>query len=407
MVANTKYREKCHGCNKNILKHHTFVICKFCERICHGKCSDKIYNYNFIDETWCCWECSSKEETRYNPFRSYRYDKYSNPEENCIDDIKLIENILENCSRHNFNELDNLLNLNGNTSLSLMFENIDGVASNFDLFSTKILSTTKEISIFTLAETNIDECNKNLFCINGFQPPIYQSKLVGKSKGSGLAIYIKENFLYTDVDEFNQCSCNLESLFIKITNTSEPTFVGVIYRPPNGDRETFLVEFNNLLQKLPSSNVYITGDFNIDLHRNNLDEYESIIFGSGFTPLISTATHFKPGCNPSCIDNIFTNSVDHIIKSGVCPATITHHSPIFCQIATTWKSCEPNIPMKKYDFNESNMIKYENLLSNFLTMNHYYGEVIHSEDGFETLITKMHDLIEKCFLIDESVLKSN
>ena len=34
---------------------------------------------------------------------------------------------------------------------------------------------------------------------------------------------------------------------------------------------------------LPNSNVYITGDFNINLLKNNLDEYESFIFGSGFT----------------------------------------------------------------------------------------------------------------------------
>ena len=85
------------GCNKNILKHHKFVTCKLCERICHSKCSDKIYNYNFIDESWCCWECSSKEEARYNPFRSYRYDKYSNFDANNFNEICQIENILENC----------------------------------------------------------------------------------------------------------------------------------------------------------------------------------------------------------------------------------------------------------------------------------------------------------------------
>ena len=44
MAASTRYRETCHGCNKNILKHHNFVTCKVCERICHGKCSDKVYS---------------------------------------------------------------------------------------------------------------------------------------------------------------------------------------------------------------------------------------------------------------------------------------------------------------------------------------------------------------------------
>ena len=162
MAASTKYRETCHDCNKNILKHHKFVTCKLCERICHSKCADKIYNYNFIDESWCCWECSSKEKARYNRFRSYRYDKYSNPDANNLNKICQIENILENCSRYNFEDLNNVLKNKG-TPVSIMFENIDGIASNFDLFSTKIMSATNKISFLTLAETNLDECNKDLF----------------------------------------------------------------------------------------------------------------------------------------------------------------------------------------------------------------------------------------------------
>ena len=106
-----------------------------------------------------------------------------------------------------------------------MFENIDGVASNFDLFSTKIISATNKISFLT----------------------IYQSKLNGKSKGSGLAIYVKDDFIYSESVEFNQCSPNLESLFIKVTNTNEPTFVGVIYRPPSADKDSSISELNELL----------------------------------------------------------------------------------------------------------------------------------------------------------------
>ena len=37
-------------------------------------------------------------------------------------------------------------------------------------------------------------------------------------------------------------------------------------------------------------------------------------------PLISLTTHFKPGCNPSLLDNVLTNS----LESGV-----SHQHPIF------------------------------------------------------------------------------
>ena len=107
-----------------------------------------------------------------------------------------------------------------------MFKNIDGVTSNFDLFSTKLMLKNEELSVLTLAETNLDECNKNIFKLQGFES-IYQSKRVGKHKGSGFAIYIKEAFLFTKLDAFSQCSSNLESLFISINNTENPITVGV------------------------------------------------------------------------------------------------------------------------------------------------------------------------------------
>ena len=59
-----------------------------------------------------------------------------------------------------------------------MFKNIDGVTSNFDLFSTELMLKNEELSVLTLAETNLDECNKNILKLQGFES-IYQSKIVG------------------------------------------------------------------------------------------------------------------------------------------------------------------------------------------------------------------------------------
>ena len=193
------------------------------------------------------WECSSLEETRYNPFKSYRYDKYSQPDNESFDEIHQLENLLNNCKRYTFHELGSQIK-NSNEQLSIMFKNIDGVTSNFDLFSTELMLKNEELSILTLAETNLDECNKNIFKLQGFES-IYQSKIVGKHKGSGLAIYIKEAFLFTKLDAFSQCSSNLESLFISINNTENPITVGVLYRPPSGDTTLFISELNSILQK--------------------------------------------------------------------------------------------------------------------------------------------------------------
>ena len=176
MDISTKSRETCHSCSKNILKHNSFVICETCDKICHSKCANKVYTFDFIENSWCCWEYSSLEETRYNPFKSYRYDKYSQPDNESFDEIHQLENLLNSCKRYTFHELGSQVK-NSYEQLSIMFKNIDGVTSNFDLFSTELMLKNEELSVLTLAETNLEECNKNIFKIQDFES-IYQSKII-------------------------------------------------------------------------------------------------------------------------------------------------------------------------------------------------------------------------------------
>ena len=129
--------------------------------------------------------------------------------------------------------------------------------------------------------------------------------------------------------------------------------IGVAYRPSNGNKLQSLAELNSLMTKLLHSNVYLTGDFNIDLLGNLATELEDTVFVNGFNPLISIATHFKPGCKPSCIDNILTNSTDTLKSSGVLKSNVNHHCPIFC---ITSSLSIPSLP--KYGYNESNMVQF-------------------------------------------------
>ena len=114
-----------------------------------------------------------------------------------------------------------------------------------------------------------------------------------------------------------------------------------------------------MLQNLPLNRVYLTGDFNIDLLKTSATDFEDIIYGQGFCPLISIATHFKPGCTPSSIDNILTNSSDSIIKSGVCHNVTGHHCPMFCTTSLEYNLCKCEYNVPKYDFSETNMNNFE------------------------------------------------
>ena len=70
--------------------------------------------------------------------------------------------------------------------------------------------------------------------------------------------FIKK-FQYNRVEKFSQCSPNLKSLFIEVTNTETPQLIGVIYRSPSGNVTGFCTKFEILLSKLPDNNVHIRG----------------------------------------------------------------------------------------------------------------------------------------------------
>ncbi len=131
-------------------------------------------------------------------------------------------------------------------------------------------------------------------------------------------------------------------------------------------------------------------------------EFEQIIYSNNFVPLISLATHAKPGCNETLIDNILVNSTERILYSGILESTVSHHSPIFCFI-----SCEPkenkntSSKIPKYDYCEENMNSF---------LNDIYDEIYHkdpknyiyNEENFETFLEVLHEKICLNFVVDSS-----
>ena len=132
----------------------------------------------------------------------------------------------------------------------------------------------------------------------------YQNKINGKSKGSGLGLYMSEELIFEELPNYCTTTVNMEALFVKITNTKEEITVGVVYRPPNGNLKLFLLEIQEILKKLPKDHVYLVGDFNINLHDIDEDNYASkfdrTILEHGFAPSISLlGSPFPSACIPS------------------------------------------------------------------------------------------------------------
>ena len=260
---------------------------------------------------------------------------YDNEPTEFIESVEILSKILEDCesfgnNTHNFNRLVHTRELQN--KFSSIFLNIDGNKTNFDSFAATLNTINHKFSVVALAETNIESSNKDLYSLGDDYSSVYQSKIEGKSKGSGLALYIKNCYNFTINKSLSLCSQDIESLFINIMGLDKPTVVGVVYRPPSGNVDQFNNQILNVMTQLNDCDSYILGDFNINLHNIQSlshQKFEENFITSDFTPLISTATHQQPNCAKTCIDNIFCNCVENIKLSGTIDLDISNHYAVF------------------------------------------------------------------------------
>ena len=294
--------------------------------------------FKLFRENWYCPDClDTNNIIKYNPFFEIlnyheideKYDK-----SDFIESSNKISDILENCKSYRpcgFKDLVSTHKIANDTHISTYFQNIDGNKSNFDQFITELAELDHEFSAIGIAETNTNPKNKNLFKINNYTS-CYQNTFGKKKKGSGVALYINNKYSFSECKTLSKCTEHMESLFIELTNTDQPITIGVIYRPPSGHMTTFNSELNDILCNIKCKNVLILGDFNINMH--NLQdpysqEFEENIITQGYYPTISIATHKKPHCQSTCIDNAITNSIKNLLVTGVIPNHTSHHDPTF------------------------------------------------------------------------------
>ena len=398
-------KERCEGCQKFILMHNKIMSCHSCKRITHAECAISRFEYNNLSDSWQCWECISNTPARYNPFSTLSYDKHDPNNMDKIDDIIEISKILdESCSYNtaNSNKLSKSVNNENSLVFSALFNNIDGNSANFDKFACEVSQYRNIFSVIAIAETNIDQCHKDLYRLNNYNSE-YNNKITGKKKGSGLGIYVHDDLIYSRIDKLCNCTDNLESLFIKITNTDTSITVGAVYRPPSGVISKFIEEIDALMAMAPDKDVIIMGDFNMDLFRPN-NEYESTIYGNNFIPTIALATHEKPGCTSTLIDNILLNSTGNLITAGVLENKVSHHSPVFCYLNSSLPQRSIKVDkLPKFDYCETNVCKFLEEVKETITDN----EICYTNEGFKSFVDSMINKIDETFRVDEEVFKKS
>ena len=361
MMINRPIKEICSHCRRNVGLGIPHFECSLCFHIFHAKCF-KPANAQVIDNNFYCVDCKLSIPSRYNPFKLM-----TDPEAEDYDPcIQKMSDILDACAAYSIKDINTHITPHMQSNFSSIFQNIDGNKTNFDAFSLELERIAEKFQIIGLAETNVNAEENHVYQLEGYNS-FYQSKHINKAKGTGVAIYVKDNLNAVVNNELSWVTKNLETLFITVQH-DEPLHIGVLYRPPSGDSTEALNELSKIVELCPKKNVHILGDFNINIHDQGsklVDDFENIIFGLGLVPLISISTHHKPGCKETCIDNILTNSTDDVTHSGTISTCISHHNSIFTilksPVITNTNQSDPK-HLQYYDYNNKNVSKFVNEL---------------------------------------------
>ena len=162
------------------------------------------------------------------------------------------------------------------------------------------------------------------------------------------------------MDSMERLDLGIRKDNFEIKNTkSKNNVCGCIYRHSRSDLTEFLEYMEKCLSILSceSKDVYISGDFNIDLlkieKKDSYLKFYNSLASFGFLPLIIDPTRVTDTA-ATIIDNIYTNCLEYSQNSGNILLSISEH---YCQFTS--------VKRKKIDIKDSNV--YRRNYSKFVT----------------------------------------
>ena len=117
----------------------------------------------------------------------------------------------------------------------------------------------------------------------------------------------------------------IDIISIKIINSNDFKIISSVYRSPDYNGNDFINLLFNLFHKYIIREMYICGDYNINLLNNTVlsNSLKNILIQLGISNIIDMPTRITHN-SISSLDNIFTNCSD------VIHTDISEHSLIFC-----------------------------------------------------------------------------
>ena len=149
----------------------------------------------------------------------------------------------EICSKSKYileSDLGAFCSIEKGTFLNIMHLNCRSLKkSNFLEISQLMNVHGRQISVLAITETWLNELNKDLFQIEGYN---FISKCRESKHGGGVGLYIDSNYDYVVRDELCTSNKIIECLFVEVVRPSK----SAVYRPPNAELKLFNAEINLL-----------------------------------------------------------------------------------------------------------------------------------------------------------------
>ena len=222
-----------------------------------------------------------------------------------------------------------------------------------------------------------------------------------KEHGGGISIFIKDDLCYKVREDLNLVLPYIETLFIELSFGDKLYIIGVIYRVPNTNINSFNETLNGIIEPLKNNyEIILVGDFNVCLMKenNHTNSFRNSLISNNLFPTILEPTriasiHRNGECviTESLIDNIFINT-QLIFKSGLIDSTISDHFPVFISIQNeSAQQVEESKTIKFRTFDDYSIRKFNFALSSSLV------SLLEGVNDPETAYTKFHKLIDKLY----------
>ena len=236
-------------------------------------------------------------------------------------------------------------------------------------------------------------------------------------QGGGVACYIRNDLSYNTV-----FPCEIESIFFEILlPNSKPVIVGTIYHPPH--QNNFLELLNSNMNKINSvdNEIYILGDFSINLFLNDpyILEKKNILNSKSIPSDVKSyhefCTFFRLKqlkvptrttiSSSTIIDHILASYPERVTQCGVIDISLSDHQLIYCttKISRIKRSSHKQIQFYSFKHYMFNFFEEELWKLNFPNYQNCNG----INEAYNDFIQKIMRVIDKVAPIKERRVKQN